>query len=65
MSARRFSLASSETFDREPTETNRIFPSAENSRSRVQCPPPPTCSRPLGMFLTIVSFSPLAYVSPF
>ncbi len=28
MSARRFSLASSETFDRDPTATNRVLPSA-------------------------------------
>ena len=32
MSARRFSLRSSLTFDREPTETNRVLPSFENSQ---------------------------------
>ena len=42
MTARRFSRSSSSTFDREPTETYRVLPSGENSRSRVQCPPPPT-----------------------
>jgi hypothetical protein len=33
---RRIFLASSETFDRDPTATSRVLPSAENSRSRVQ-----------------------------
>ena len=65
MSARRVSLLSSLTFDREPTETNRVLPSFENSRSRVQWPPPPTRSSPLGMFLTIISAWPVALVSPF
>ncbi len=64
MSARRFSLWSSLTFEREPTETKRVFPSRENSRSRVQWPPPPTCSRPLGMLLTMTSAGPRALASP-
>jgi hypothetical protein len=65
MLARRVSRSSSSAFDREPTETYSVLPSGENSRSRVQCPPPPTLSLPLGMFRMIVSARPDACVSPF
>ena len=60
MSARRVSRLSSSTFDREPTETKSVLPSFENSRSRVQWPPPPTRSRPLGIFSTSISAGPLS-----
>ena len=57
MSARKASSALSLTLEAEPTDTNILLPSGENTTSRVLCPP-------RGSVATIVAGLAPASVSP-